>query len=65
MAQDFKEALDVVNQNYVDGNKIDLNTVYKSSIMGMLRVLDPHSNYFDREEFDEMKTDQRSEGIVA
>ena len=35
--------------------------------MGMLRVLDPHSNYFDKEEFDEMKTDQRSEylGIGA
>jgi carboxyl-terminal processing protease len=30
-------------------------------------VLDPHSNYFDKEEFDEMKTDQRSEyfGIGA
>jgi carboxyl-terminal processing protease len=67
VAQDFKEALDVVNENYVDGNKIDLNAVYKSSITGMLRVLDPHSNYFDKEEFDEMKTDQRSEyfGIGA
>jgi carboxyl-terminal processing protease len=66
-AQDFKEALDVIQENYVDGNKIDFNTVYKSSIMGMLRVLDPHSNYFDKEEFDEMKTDQRSEyfGIGA
>src|SRR5207253_9950067 len=35
--------------------------------IGMLRSLDPHSNYFDKEEFDEMKTDQRSEyfGIGA
>ena len=67
MAQDFKEALSVIQDNYVDGNKIDFNAVYKSSIMGMLRVLDPHSNYFDKEEFDEMKTDQRSEyfGIGA
>jgi carboxyl-terminal processing protease len=67
VAQDFEEALKVVGENYVDGNKIDYNTVYKSSIMGMLRVLDPHSNYFDKEEFDEMKTDQRSEyfGIGA
>ena len=33
----------------------------------MLRSLDPHSNYFDREEFEELKTDQRSEyfGIGA
>jgi carboxyl-terminal processing protease len=67
VAQDFSDALSVVQEHYVDGNKIDFNTVYKSSIMGMLRVLDPHSNYFDREEFDEMKTDQRSEyfGIGA
>ena len=67
VSQDFKEALDVVQANYIDGNKIDFNAVYKSSITGMLRVLDPHSNYFDREEFDEMKTDQRSEylGIGA
>lgn len=67
VAQDFKEALEVIEGNYVDGNKIDYNNVYKSSIQGMLRVLDPHSNYFDKEEFDEMKTDQRSEyyGIGA
>jgi carboxyl-terminal processing protease len=67
VAQDFSEALSVIQEHYVDGNKIDYNAVYKSSIMGMLRVLDPHSNYFDKEEFDEMKTDQRSEylGIGA
>jgi carboxyl-terminal processing protease len=67
VAQDFTEALSVVQEHYVDGNKIDFNAVYKSSIMGMLRVLDPHSNYFDREEFEDMKTDQRSEyyGIGA
>jgi carboxyl-terminal processing protease len=67
VAQDFKEALDVVQEHYVDGNKIDFNAVYKSSITGMLRVLDPHSNYFDKDEFEEMKTDQRSEylGIGA
>ena len=67
VAQDFKDAVSVIQEHYVDGNKIDYNNVYKSSIQGMLRVLDPHSNYFDKEEFDEMKTDQRSEyfGIGA
>ncbi|HMJ26824.1 MAG TPA: S41 family peptidase [Pyrinomonadaceae bacterium] len=67
VSDDFKEALSVIQEHYVDGNKVDFNAVYKSSIMGMLRVLDPHSNYFDKEEFDEMKTDQRSEylGIGA
>jgi len=67
VAQDFGEALSVIQEHYIDGNKIDLNNVYKSSIGGMLRSLDPHSNYFDREEFEEMMTDQRSEyfGIGA
>lgn len=67
VADDFKEALSIVEEKYVDGNKLDYNGVYKSSIMGMLRTLDPHSSYFDREEFDELKTDQRSEyyGIGA
>jgi carboxyl-terminal processing protease len=67
VADDFQEALKIIEDKYVDGNKLDYNNVYKSSIMGMLRTLDPHSSYFDREEFDELKTDQRSEyyGIGA
>ena len=67
VAQDFTEALSVIQEHYIDGNKIDFNAVYKSSIMGMLRVLDPHSNYFDKEEFEEMKTEQQSQyyGIGA
>ncbi|HUQ30582.1 MAG TPA: S41 family peptidase [Pyrinomonadaceae bacterium] len=67
LEQDFSEALTIIQENYIDGNKLDYNTVFKSSIIGMLRSLDPHSNYYDREEFDELKTDQRSEyfGIGA
>ena len=65
--RDFDEALKVVEQQYVDGRKLDYNDVFKSSIIGMLRSLDPHSNYYDRDEFEELKTDQRSEyfGIGA
>jgi carboxyl-terminal processing protease len=65
--QDFKEALNVIRQNYIEGNKLDYNNVYKSSMTGMLRTLDPHSSYFDREEFEELRTEQHSEytGIGA
>jgi carboxyl-terminal processing protease len=65
--RDFDEALDLIKENYVEGKKLDYNAAFKSSIIGMLRSLDPHSNYFDREEFEELKTDQRSEyfGIGA
>ena len=59
--RDFDEALKLIQEQYVDGRKLDYNNVFKSSIIGMLRSLDPHSNYYDREEFDELKTDQRSE----
>jgi carboxyl-terminal processing protease len=64
---DFSQALSIIEDNYIDGKKLDYNNVFKSSIIGMLRTLDPHSNYYDREEFDELKTDQRSEyfGIGA
>src|ERR1051326_3373639 len=65
--RDFDEALKVIQDSYVDGRKLNYNDVFKSSIIGMLRSLDPHSNYYDRDELDELKTDQRSEyfGIGA
>jgi carboxyl-terminal processing protease len=65
--RDFDEALKMIEQQYVDGRSLNYNDVYKSSILGMLRSLDPHSNYYDREEFEELKSDQRSEyyGIGA
>jgi len=65
--RDFDEALRVIQEHYVGGEKLDYNAVFKSSIIGMLRSLDPHSNYYDREEYEELKTDQRSQyfGIGA
>ena len=65
--RDFDEALGVIQEQYVDQKGLDYNSLFKSSIIGMLRSLDPHSNYYDREEFEELKTDQRSEyfGIGA
>jgi carboxyl-terminal processing protease len=65
--KDFEEAVKVIQEQYVEGGSLDYNSVFKSSIIGMLRSLDPHSNYYDREEYEELKTDQRSEyyGIGA
>jgi carboxyl-terminal processing protease len=64
---DIQEALEIIERNYAGGTKLDYNEVFKSSIVGMLRTLDPHSNYFDRKEFEELRADQRSEyyGIGA
>lgn len=65
--KDFSEAVRVIQENYIEGKKLDYNAVFKSSIIGMLRSLDPHSNYYDWDEYEELKTDQRSEyfGIGA
>ncbi|CAN5752542.1 S41 family peptidase [soil metagenome] len=64
---DLGEALSVIQSNYIDGKKLDYNSVFKSSINGMLNVLDPHSTYFDPVEYASFRTEQRSEyfGIGA
>ncbi len=64
---DLGEALSVIQTNHIDGKKLDYNSVFKSSINGMLNVLDPHSTYFDPVEYASFKTEQRSEyfGIGA
>lgn len=55
----FTEALNVVETNYVDEIKHDNLT--KVSIQNMLRTLDPHSNYFDSKEFQELQREQHSQ----
>ena len=64
---DVAEALSVIQANYIDGKKLDYNGIFKSSISGMLSVLDPHSTYFDPVEYASFRTEQRSEyfGIGA
>jgi carboxyl-terminal processing protease len=67
ITRDFSEALKIIRENHVSGARADLNELTKSSITSMLRALDPHSNYFDADEYRELLTDQRSEyfGIGA
>jgi carboxyl-terminal processing protease len=64
---DLAEALSIIQTNYIDGKKLDYNAIFKSSISGMLSVLDPHSTYFDPVEYASFRTEQRSEyfGIGA
>jgi carboxyl-terminal processing protease len=64
---DLAEALSIIQTNYIDGKKLDYNSIFKSSISGMLSVLDPHSTYFDPVEYASFRTEQRSEyfGIGA
>jgi carboxyl-terminal processing protease len=58
--RDIREALAIIEQNYVNGRSLNYNDVFKASIDSMLHSLDPHSNYFDAKEFEQFKTDQSS-----
>lgn len=64
---DVEQALSVIEDNYVDGKKLDYDAVFKASMSNMLNTLDPHSNYLDAAEFTAFRTEQRSEyfGIGA
>jgi carboxyl-terminal processing protease len=42
----FAQVLDVVQANYAEHVDVD-KTVYQGAIPGMLRMLDPHSSFFD------------------
>jgi carboxyl-terminal processing protease len=64
---DVNEALSIIQENYIDGKKLDYNAVFKSSINGMLGALDPHSSYLDPTDLAAFKTEQQSKyfGIGA
>jgi carboxyl-terminal processing protease len=54
----FTEALDVIQQTYVE--KVGPDKLVYSAIKGMLRVLDPHSSFFDPKEFSKLREEQHS-----
>jgi len=56
--RDFTRVLDVVQSNYAESVDVD-KAVYQGGIPGMLRVLDPHSNFFDSRQFALLREDQR------
>src|SRR2546429_9826881 len=56
--RDFTKVLNVVQNNYADNVDID-KAVYQGAIPGMLRMLDPHSSFFDAKQFSLLREDQR------
>lgn len=56
---DYKEALDVIDANYV--GTVDHDEVADSSMQAMLWTLDPHSSYFTQEEFRKLDEEQSSQ----
>jgi carboxyl-terminal processing protease len=56
--ESFTSVLDVVQSNYAEPVDVD-KAVYQGAIPGMLRMLDPHSNFFDSRQFAILREDQR------
>ena len=54
----FTKVYDLVEQNFADKVPAD-KAVYNGAIPGMLRTLDPHSNFFDPRAFQLLKEDQK------
>ncbi|HYU98612.1 MAG TPA: hypothetical protein VE977_07285, partial [Pyrinomonadaceae bacterium] len=58
IAEDFTDAISVARDNFA--GQLDFNKATKASITGMLRTLDPHSMYFDRQQWEDFQNDQSS-----
>ncbi len=55
--KNFTRILAIVQENYAEPVDVD-HTIYQGAIPGMLRVLDPHSNFFDARQFSLLREDQ-------
>jgi carboxyl-terminal processing protease len=54
----FTDVYEVVQQNYAEPVSPD-KAIYNGAIPGMLRVLDPHSNFFDPKSYAALREEQR------
>ncbi len=57
--KEFSQVLSIVEKNYV--RKVDRKELIKGAIEGMLRNLDPHSLYLDKDAFKEMQIETSGE----
>jgi carboxyl-terminal processing protease len=56
--KEFTKVYSTVEENFADPVSAD-KSIYKGAIPGMLRTLDPHSNFFDPKDLQSLREDQR------
>src|SRR5438552_5166769 len=56
----FAKAIELIRQDYVDGNKTGYHDLITAALKGMLSSLDPHSQFMDPGDFRDMQEDTRS-----
>ncbi|HEY2847613.1 MAG TPA: PDZ domain-containing protein, partial [Pyrinomonadaceae bacterium] len=67
IVKELSEALEILRNNFVAGERLDFSAVTKSALESALRTLDPHSTYFDPTDFKDLLNEEDSEysGIGA
>ena len=67
--ENFTRVIEIVRNEYVDGDKVKYEDLVDNALKGMLSRLDPHSEYMDARRFTALQTDTRGEfggvGIVV
>ncbi len=56
----FAKAVQLLRQDYVDGNKTSYHDLIYAAMKGMLASLDPHSQFMEPDDFRDMQDDTRS-----
>ena len=56
----FAKAMELIRQDYVDGNKTTYHDLVTAAMKGMLASLDPHSQFMAPDDFRDMQDDTRS-----
>jgi carboxyl-terminal processing protease len=56
----FAKAVQLLRQDYVDGNKTSYHDLVYAAMKGMLASLDPHSQFMEPDDFHDMQDDTRS-----
>src|ERR1700730_3207747 len=56
----FAKAIQLLRQDYVDGNKTNYHDLVYAAMKGMLTSLDPHSQFMEPDDFRDMQDDTRS-----
>ena len=60
IAADIREAEEIIERNYLEPKAAKTAELTKSALTGALRVLDPHSNFFDAAEWKDLLDEQQS-----